>query len=101
MLIVTATLLSGLGMGISMPAANNACIELMPHRVSTIIGVRGVFRQSGGAVSISIVTLLLHNTANMSRGFFIIFCGVALVYIVTIPLIFLMPRAPDASPPVR
>ena len=31
-----------------MPAANNACIELMPHRIAAITGVRGMFRQTGG-----------------------------------------------------
>lgn len=95
-LLATATLISGLGMGIALPAANNACIELMPNRVSTITGIRGMFRQSGGAVSITVTSLLLHSSADMSHGFLVVFLSVALIYFVTIPLIFLMPRAPLA-----
>ena len=52
-------LLIGLGMGISTPASSNACLDLMPQRASTIQGVRGMFRQSGGAISIAITTLIL------------------------------------------
>lgn len=87
-------LLSGIGMGVAAPAANNACIELMPHRVSTITGVRGMFRQSGGTISIAVTTLLLNNMADMSRGFAAVFFGMAAVTVLTIPFVFLMPKAP-------
>ena len=41
-------LFNGVAWGITTPAANNACIELMPERIGTIVGVRGMFRQLGG-----------------------------------------------------
>ncbi len=45
-------LLMGLGVGMAAPRfEQNACIELMPHRAPTITGIRGMFRQAGGAVS--------------------------------------------------
>ncbi len=101
-LVGTATLISGLGMGITMPAANNACIELMPHRIASITGLRGMFRQIGGSVSIAMTTLFLHYSATISRGFLAVFLSVAFVYLLIIPLIFLMPRSPEvAAEPAR
>jgi EmrB/QacA subfamily drug resistance transporter len=57
--------ISGVGMGVVAPAANNACIELMPHRIATITGVRGMFRQSGSAMSIAISAMVLENFSNI------------------------------------
>jgi MFS family permease len=90
--------LLGLGMGTAAPAANNACIELMPDRVATIIGIRGMFRQCGGAVSIAVATLVLHSAKNMASGFHVVFFGSVLLMALSIPCIFLMPRSCVVSP---
>lgn len=89
----------GLGMGVAAPAANNACIELMPDRVATIVGIRGMFRQTGGAVSIAVTSLLLHNIGDMATGFRVAFFGFSLVMAIAIPFIFLMPRRGSQLPP--
>ncbi len=87
--------LSGFGMGTASPAANNACIDLMPERIGTISGVRGMFRQSGGVISIAVTTVLLETFADMGQGFHIAFLGMAAMMFLTIPFIFGMPeRAP-------
>jgi len=91
-------LFAGLGMGITAPAANNACIELMPDRVATITGVRGMFRQVGGAVSIAVTSLVLHKVGDMAHGFLFVFAGLAVVKLVTIPAIFMMPASPKDIP---
>lgn len=86
--------LIGLGMGTVMPASNNACIELMPERVATITGIRGMFRQFGGAISITISSLVLQIFQNdMALGFVIIYMGLAVLLLITIPVIFLMPSS--------
>lgn len=85
--------LSGAGVGIAGPASNNACIELMPHRVATITGVRGMFRQAGGTISIAITTIILNNSRDMFRGFAIVDFGLAAIILITVPLIFLMPKS--------
>jgi EmrB/QacA subfamily drug resistance transporter len=85
-------LLSGLGMGIASPAANNACIDLMPDRVGTISGVRGMFRQAGGAISIAVTAVLLENFTNIGQGFHVAFLGMAGMMFVTLPFIFGMPE---------
>ena len=84
--------LAGAAMGMTAPAANNACIELMPHRVATITGIRGMFRQTGGAISISVATLTLQNIGDMARGFQIVFFGLAIIMLIIMPVIFLMPH---------
>ncbi len=93
--------LSGLAMGIIAPAANNACIELLPTRVATITGVRGMFRQSGSAVSIAVTALILERFTNVGQGFMWVFYGMAGVLVVAIPFIFAMPKACVTTPPKR
>ena len=88
-------------MGTAAPAANNACIELMPDRVATIIGVRGMFRQCGGAISIPIATLVLHSVHSMSDGFRFVFFASSILMALTIPCIFLMPSSCQVPPSKR
>lgn len=84
----------GIGVGTASPAANNACIELMPQRAATITGIRGMFRQTGGALSVTIATLVLHEVGDMALGFSAIFMGLAMAFLATMPLIFMMPKSP-------
>jgi EmrB/QacA subfamily drug resistance transporter len=90
---------TGIGSGAVAPAANNACIELMPHRIATITGVRGMFRQSGSAFSIAISSMVLENFT-YNTGFRIVFLGLAAILVFSIPLIFAMPgSAKESCPP--
>ncbi|MBI2857932.1 MAG: MFS transporter, partial [Chloroflexi bacterium] len=93
MLVVVG--LSGLGHGIISPAANNACIELMPDRVSTITGLRQTIRNVGHALGIASATIVLENSASLSRGFSFVFGGIAIVAVSTLPFILAMPRSPS------
>ncbi len=90
----------GLGMGTIAPAANNACIELMPQRVGTITALRSMFRQAGQVTSIITGSLLL-DTVGMTRGFQLFFLGLAtLAVLILMPAIFAMPRSPSDLPEV-
>jgi len=84
-------LVSGIGIGIALPASNNACIELMPEKVATITGLRGMFRTVGGALGVSLVTVILHSTSNFGNGFRITFVSFGLGLLFAMPLVFLMP----------
>ena len=84
-------MLSGIGMGIALPASNNACIELMPEKVATITGLRGMFRTVGGALGVSIITIILHSTSDLRNGFKITFISFGLGLLFAIPLVFFMP----------
>ena len=85
------TLVAGIGMGIMFPATNNACIELMPSKVATIVGLRNTFRTVGGALGVSVITIILHLSASPRTGFRIAFISFALALLCAIPLVFLMP----------
>jgi MFS family permease len=93
--------LTGTGMGIIAPAANNACIDLLPERIGTITGLRGMFRQSGSAISIAFTALMLEVIPDISRGFTIVFYGLAVIMLITTPVIFMMPKSARDSIPVR
>jgi EmrB/QacA subfamily drug resistance transporter len=82
---------TGIGLGIALPASNNACIELMPTRVATITGLRGMFRYVGGAFGISVTTIILHSAPIPATGFPITFLTFGVALLLTIPLVFLMP----------
>jgi EmrB/QacA subfamily drug resistance transporter len=82
---------TGIGIGIALPASNNACIELMPEKVATITGLRGMFRSVGGAFGISLITIILHSSSTPAQGFNATFLSFGFGLLLTIPLIFLMP----------
>ena len=84
-------LASGIGVGITLPPSNNACIELMPEKVATITGLRGMFRTVGGALGISLITMVLHSTSNPGNRFRITFTAFGVGLLFAIPLVFLMP----------
>ncbi len=90
-ILAILVMITGIGMGISLPASNNACIELMPDRVATITGLRGMFRSLGGAFGISLTTLILHLSSTPANGFRVAFPCFGVVLLCTIPLVFLMP----------
>lgn len=96
-LLLSIMFVTGLGVGMSAPAANNACIELMPNQVATITGLRGMFRNIGGALSIAIATLLIENTSDINHAFFIIFTALALILLLSVPMVFIMPNNPTVN----
>lgn len=87
--------LTGAGTGIVFPAMNNLCVDFMPERVGMIAGLKGMFSQSGSAVSIAVTTLVLDYFPEMRLGFTVVFFGVALILMMTILTIFFMPKSPD------
>jgi EmrB/QacA subfamily drug resistance transporter len=89
--------LYGVGIGIAAPASNNACIELMPNKVSTIVGLRGMFRQLGSAVGIAISTVILHTVTDVQRAYYIVMFASAAVMLISIPAIFFLPASPLAG----
>jgi MFS family permease len=90
-MVVVLIMATGIGAGIALPASNNACIELMPEKVATITGLRGMFRSVGGAFGISLITIILHLSSTPANGFRATFISFGLGLLFTIPLVFLMP----------
>jgi MFS family permease len=83
--------LSGLGTGMSAPAANNASIELAPDDVGAITGLRGAARQGGAILGISLATSIAahtgHEVETLTQAFFIL----SALLVCMVPLVFLVP----------
>ena len=90
-IVAALVMITGIGAGIALPASNNACIELMPEKVATITGLRGMFRSVGGAFGISVITIILHSSSSPANGFRTAFISFGLGLLFTVPLVFLMP----------
>ena len=97
--IALIVMVSGVGIGIFYPASNNACIELMPEKVATITGLRGMFANVGGALGISLITIILHLSSTPAGGFRIAFTSFGVGLLLTIPLVFLMPAGRSRNIP--
>jgi MFS family permease len=83
--------LTGLGMGLSVPAANNASLQLAPDQVAAIAGLRGMFRQSGAITAVSVTTAVIARSAHpgiVQAHVFIIFGALLLLML---PLVKLVP----------
>ena len=94
MILSAIMMLNGLGVGTAAPAANNACIELMPDKVATITGLRGMFRQSGHAIAITLSTLVLQTVGNMPHAFHLVFITLGIIMLLSLPAVFVMPSSP-------
>ena len=90
-LLSVLMLATGIGAGIANPGANNACIELMPEKVATIMGLRGMFRTMGGAGGIFFISFILHVSSSPAAGFRIAFISVAVALLCVLPLVLLIP----------
>ena len=107
-LLSTVIGITGLGVGIAGPAANNAAIDLMPDAVARITGLRGMFRTTGGVLGTAALVLVLAHFKNQANGLQVIFVGLAFLNLLVIPPIFLIPdnarsrreRAAEAAKPV-
>src|SRR6476469_1620851 len=60
----TAAGVMGLGMGVSVPATNNAIMHLAPADTGAVAGLRGMFRQGGGITGVAVVTAVLARSAD-------------------------------------
>jgi EmrB/QacA subfamily drug resistance transporter len=83
--------LTGLGMGLSVPATNNAGLSLAPDQLSSLAGLRGMFRQSGAIIAVSVTTAVLANSTNPAMAQAHSFVVLAALLLVSVPLIFTIP----------
>jgi EmrB/QacA subfamily drug resistance transporter len=93
-----AALLCGLGVGAAGPASNNAAIDLMPDQVAAISGLRGMFRQVGGIIAVSIAALLLDGSPHPAAILGGVFVGMAVIALISLPIIAKVPERRRRSP---
>lgn len=83
---------TGLGMGMSVPAANNAVLQLAPDQIAGVAGLRGMFRQSGSIMAVSVATAIAARGSDPGAalgGMFLVF-GAILVCV--LPLVMMVPE---------
>jgi MFS family permease len=91
--LAIAAALMGLGNGIAAPATNNATLSFAPGEVASIAGLRGMFRQIGAIVAISITTAIVARSAHpgVQLGHSFMVFSVIIVCVV-VPLVFTVPN---------
>jgi len=90
-LLALLVMLSGIGMGIAGPAANNAVLDLIPEKIAAVAGLRGMFRSIGGVMGTAGVVLALSCFPDKALGMQKIFLGLAFLLLLLIPIVFLIP----------
>ena len=94
--LAVAALVTGLGIGISTPAAQNANLSLAPEDVAAITGIRGMFRQAGGIIGLTVTTVVVTDSANHGLALAHAFVVFAVIVLAMIPLVLLVPERHSA-----
>jgi EmrB/QacA subfamily drug resistance transporter len=81
----------GLGVGFSTPASNNASMQLAPDQIASISGLRGMFRQAGGIIALSVVTAILARSPNPGLTQAHVLLVFAALLVAALPLVRLIP----------
>lgn len=90
--LAVAAGICGLGIGTLTPASNNASLQLAPESAGSISGLRGMFRQVGSIVSISVTTALISRSDQPAVTLSHVFLVVSVVVVCSLPLIALVPE---------
>ncbi len=90
-LLTLIVMISGIGMGIVNPAANNAALDLIPEKVAAVAGLRGMFRFTGGMLGTAGFVLVLSRYTDKAVGMQEIFMGLGILLLFLIPLVFMIP----------
>jgi len=89
--LAIGTAITGCGMGLSVPAANNASLQLAPDQVAAIAGLRGMFRQSGAITAVSVTTAVIARSADPGLVQARVFLVFAALLVLMLPLVKLVP----------
>jgi EmrB/QacA subfamily drug resistance transporter len=79
---------NGCGMGLSVPASNNASLQLAPDQVAAIAGLRGMFRQSGSIIAVSVTTALIARSSHPGIAQAHVFVAFAILLLAILPLVW-------------
>jgi EmrB/QacA subfamily drug resistance transporter len=82
---------TGVGMGISVPASNNASLQMAPDQIAAIAGLRGMFRQGGAIMAVSITTAITARSNDPGIAQAHVFLVFAALLVFSLPLVFLVP----------
>jgi EmrB/QacA subfamily drug resistance transporter len=83
--------LTGLGMGWSTPASNNATLQLAPEQSAAVAGLRGMFRQTGAITAVSVTAAVVARASRPGLAQAHVFIVFALIMVAVLPLLKLVP----------
>lgn len=89
--LALGTGITGLGQGVAIPASNNAVLQLAPDQLTSIAGLRGMFRQTGSIIAISVSTAILAASAHPAMTQSHTFLVFAALLLAAIPLVYTVP----------
>jgi EmrB/QacA subfamily drug resistance transporter len=90
--LAVAAAVCGLGMGVCMPAANNATLQLAPEQAAAVAGLRGMFRQSGAITAVSVTAAIVARSSSPGIAQARVFEVFAGLMICALPLILRVPE---------
>ncbi len=90
--LTISSVLAGIGMGLLVPAGNNAVLHLAPESTAAVSGIRGMFRQSGGITGISIIAAVAASSGDPGLAQAWAFAAFSVVLVALIPLVALVPE---------
>jgi EmrB/QacA subfamily drug resistance transporter len=90
--LAAAAAVCGLGMGVCMPAANNATLQLAPEQAAAVAGLRGMFRQSGAITAVSVTAAVVARSSSPGIAQARVFEVFAGLMICALPLILRVPE---------
>jgi EmrB/QacA subfamily drug resistance transporter len=82
---------TGIGMGLTVPASNNASLQLAPDKAAAISGLRGMFRQGGAIIAVSVTTAVIARSGDPGMAQAHIFLVFAALLVAVLPLLLLVP----------
>ncbi len=90
--LAVLAVLTGVGTGLAVPAANNAGLQLAPESVAAIAGLRGMFRQAGAIVAVSVATSVTARAAVPAEALSGVFVASAVLLVVAAIGVRLIPE---------
>jgi EmrB/QacA subfamily drug resistance transporter len=90
--LAIAAAVTGGGMGMAVPAANNASLQLAPDQVAAIAGLRGMFRQAGSITAVSVTTAVIARSADPGLVQARVFLVFGALLLLMLPLVKLVPE---------
>ena len=89
--LATILTIGGFGMGLSAPSSNNAALDMAPDRAAALTGVRGMFRLTGGILSIAGIVLALTFFPDRGQGLVVIYGCLSVAVLGAVPLALSIP----------
>jgi EmrB/QacA subfamily drug resistance transporter len=87
-----AAAVTGLGMGLAVPAANNATLQFAQGQIAGVSGLLGMFRQAGSIMAVSVVTAVIAQAHDPGMSLGVSFLVLAATLVAVIPTVLLVPE---------